>query len=326
MTAQHSNREELHVDTFKAALVGQAKAADLIATDIPDTEHAVDLRISVREDSAYWLKVESVRDEGVGVLGVVNAFGMMPTVKTDAHDILAALWMIQLYATGKVTLYMDDVMHPMGTAETVGRQILIGPSGSPSPVLPEDEATLRWFRDLCDATVAADRLMTASFEDGQADAFATAEPTWVSAVTAITGDDPEDEDVVVHHRLKGALWQHFRSFATRVGVYRLTPGIMEELRDLLHKHEPDMRAVAQAAKEDLEASEHREGLQGRVHLAKAVSRAVDAALGAAETADTIVLQTNSHVFAVGRLNIAEVDWSPGSAGDDEDEEWEEDED
>src|SRR5262249_20226060 len=152
--------------------------------------------------------------------------------------------------------------------------LLIGPFEGEDRPIPQNAETLRWLRLVFDTTIAAIPLLTASFDRPQPESFADREPSWIPAVVSLTGEDAHGPGVSITTRLEGAIWQHFRSFENGVGVYRLTPAIMQQCRDVLTANEPAMREMARNLEKTIAENEHREGLEGRRSLAVNVARAI----------------------------------------------------
>jgi hypothetical protein len=240
--------------------------------------------------------------------------------RTDIHDIVGTLWAILLHSTGKVQLFVQDMPHPVVPNEIHSRSLLLAPAGADDRLLLDSLASLEWFRAACEATVASAPLMTASFEHPRPESYVEKQPAWVPAVAALTGDDLEHGDVSINHRLEGAMWQHFRGFNTGVCVYRLTPGIMDELRQLLASRAAALDQASEPMRKMMAGDERRAELEERPRLAVAVAKAVDTAVGAAAE-EPVLMLTRSHAIAVGKAGIAEVSWAsgPGDDGDEGDE-------
>jgi hypothetical protein len=313
------------VSTFKLNLVKQAEAAGLLVEDESTSDRGINLFCYPWPNSPFWLKVEGSDDDGVVVRGVVRAEGLSGG-RTDIHDILGSLWAILLHSTGKMQLFVQDMPHPVVPNEIHSRSLLLTPVGTENRLIENTPAAFQWFRAACGETAASIPLMTASFEHPHPESYVEKQPAWVPVVAALTGDDIENGDVSVNHRLEGAMWQHFRGFETGVIVYRLTQGIMDDLHMALASRADTLREASAPMRRMVEQDEQRVELEQRPRLAVAIAKAVDAKVGAGAEEPTLML-TRSHAIAVGKASVAEVSWMSGSSEeeDDEDEEFEDEE-
>jgi hypothetical protein len=313
-----TSRRVIKVEEFKRALTEQVKEAGLLMRDESTPDRGINLYCFPWPNPPFWLKVESGAKNGVVVRGVVRAEGLSGD-RTDIHDILGALWSILLHSTGNVQLFMQDMPHPVVPNEIHSRSLLLAPAGAEDRLLVDAPASLEWIRGVCEATAAAAPLMTASFEHPHPETHVEKQPAWVTAVAALTGDDLEHGDVSVNHRLEGAMWQHFRGFDTGVCVYRLTPGIMDDLRQYLASRAAALAAATELMRKMIENDKNRAEFEERPRLAVAVAKAVDAAVGAGAE-EPVLMLTRSHAIAVGKACIAEVSWASGPGECDEDDE------
>lgn len=302
------------MESFKRALAEQAGATGLLVRDESAPDRGINLYLFPWPNPPFWLKVESAAKDGVVVRGVVRAEGLSGD-RTDIHDILGALWAILLHSTGNVQLFVQDMPHPVVPNEIHSRSLLMAPAGADDRLLVNAPTSLAWLRSVCEATAAAAPLMTASFEHPHPETHVDKQPAWVVAVAALTGDDLEHGDVSVNHRLEGAMWQHFRGFETGVCVYRLTPGIMDDLRQQLAARAATLDQASEPMRKMIAADENRAELEERTRLAVAVAKAVDAEVGAAAE-EPVLMLTRSHAIAVGRACIAEVSWASGPGEED----------
>jgi hypothetical protein len=300
------------VNAFKKAMAEEALAAGMHLSD-PDSGLRLGL-LFPWPYSPFWLMIESASPEAVMVRGVIRAEGLSGD-RTDIHDILTALWAANLQASEAAELFIVDVPHPAVPYENHSRTILMAPPGSRDLHLPLEPSTIRWFRGVCKATVASIPLMAASFDDPLPESYVEKQPSWVRVVAEITGDDIENGEVSINHRLEGAIWQHFRSFASGSAVYRLTPAIMADVRSLLVERATEIEAGSARIESAIQEDDFEAQARERCELALEIAQAVDASCGIDEAEQPLLLKTRSHVFAVGKASIAEVSWSKPAADD-----------
>jgi hypothetical protein len=300
---------------FDQALLESAKQAGLLSTSFsyPSATASV-LDFQPWAHSPYWLRVQASAQNSLLVRGIVNAHGLSGD-RTDIHNIASAIWAICLQTTAETSLRIENEMHVVAN-ETDARIITMAPFRREQEPIRKDRAALQWFKSVFNATVAAMPLITASFDDPYPESFAEKRPAWTDVVISLTGDD--QERCSISHRLEQAIWQHFYSYETEIGVYRLTPGIMKQIRDVVMSHGAQMQPVIDAIESEIAKSPFKDDHNHRRRLAIEIANAVDTAINMPADDYPCSVLTMSHLFVLGQSAIVEAFWHTPSGNETDD--------
>jgi hypothetical protein len=306
------------MNEFKRRLIQAAFDANLrVSMPTVNREDSTALRLSPWENSPHVLMVSWEEGMGLRMHGHVRAFGLNGD-RTDIHDIIGGLWMFHLVASGQAAPSVIDELHEWAVNETYSRNLIIDPVGQAQDgPIPLDDKAVAWASAIFRATAQSSPAIAANFDENYPETYSEKLPKWIPAVAAITGDDIDNGELSIGHRMEGAMWQHFRSFAKKVTVYRLTPANNEVVRELLRKHPGEVENASREIREKVELCEYRADLMKRVELAIAVAAAVDQVIGHAPS-DPYLVWLNFHIIAVGQASVVEVAWVEQSDDDNED--------
>jgi len=104
------------MNDFNSRIRSAALESELIATSNKEGD-LLNMEVSPWPHAPWWLRIiEASEAEVVGVEGIVRAEGLSGD-RSDIHDILAGLWAILLQTTGRISIYIEDIPHPVVPGE-----------------------------------------------------------------------------------------------------------------------------------------------------------------------------------------------------------------